>query len=106
MTTATTTKMAREDQAETATRASGGPAADVLDDHRPLHLDRRRGLSWARPQNWQVTTEAPAAGSPSVAPQPWQRLAVGTRQICHVAFAAGKSTTVDTASPGTLQLHP
>ena len=61
--------------------------------------------SWARPQNWHVTTVAPAAGSPSVAPQPWQRLAVGTRQICHVAFAAGKSTTVDTASPGTLQLH-
>ena len=35
-----------------------------------------------------VTMVAPEAGSPSVAPQPWQRLAVGTRQICHVGFAA------------------
>ena len=62
--------------------------------------------SCASPQNRHVTTVEPAGGSPSVAPQPWQRLAVGTRQICHVAFFAGKSTSVDTASWRTLQLHP
>jgi hypothetical protein len=35
-------------------------------------------MSWVSPQNGQVSDVEPAGGSFSVAPQPWQRLAVGT----------------------------